>query len=135
MTSEKPAQKPGGQRSKRFWKIAAIFTIFGAAGVLFIPLWDSIGVEAIHCEVVSAEPKTSSGGSRGSVSTPGVLVNTSNCGDIYVTPGATFDNQEDVAASFKAGDEYEFDIGWFSRVVMDGILDRNPSVQDYRLVP
>lgn len=52
-----------------------------------------------------------------------------------MTPGVTFDNQEEVAASFKAGEEYEFDIGWFSRVVMDGILDRNPSVQDYRRVP
>ncbi|MFL4477078.1 hypothetical protein ACIPUB_02240 [Paeniglutamicibacter sp. ORCA_105] len=135
MTSERPAQKAGGQRSKWFWKIAAIFTIFGAAGVLLIPLWNSIGVEAIQCEVVSAEPRTSSGGSRGSVSTAGVLVNTSNCGDIYVDRGVSFDNQEEVAASFTAGDEYEFDIGWFSRVIMEGILDRTPSVQDYRLLP
>ncbi|MFL4475196.1 hypothetical protein ACIPVK_14455 [Paeniglutamicibacter sp. MACA_103] len=135
MTSEKPAQKASGQGSKWFWRVFGIFMMIGGVGVLFIPLWASIDVETIQCEVVSAEPETSSGGLRGSSSTAGVLVNTANCGDIYVSPGVTFKNQEEVAASFKAGDEYEFDIGWFSRVIMEGILDRTPSVQDYRLVP
>ncbi|GAA3322107.1 hypothetical protein [Paeniglutamicibacter sulfureus] len=64
-----------------------------------------------------------------------MLVNTSNCGDIYVDRGVNFDNQEEVAASFTAGDEYEFDIGWFSRVIMEGSFDQGLSAQEYRLVP
>lgn len=64
MTSEKPAQKPGGQRSKLFWKLLFIPFFIVGVGTVFIPLWASIDVETIQCEVVSAEPKTSSGGSR-----------------------------------------------------------------------
>jgi hypothetical protein len=90
MTSEKPAQKPGGQRSKLFWKLLFIpFFIVGVGG-LFIPQWESIDIEAIQCEVVSAEPRKSSGGLRGSASTAGVLVDTANCGDIVVSsPGVS----------------------------------------------
>ena len=135
MTSGESTQKAGGQRSRWFWRIVGIFIIVGGVGGMFIPLWDSIGVEGIRCEVVSAEPRKSSGGSRGSASTAGVLVNTSNCGDIFVSHGVNFKNQEEVASSFKAGDEYEFDIGWFSRVVMEGIFNQDPSVQGYRRVP
>lgn len=135
MISEEPVQKPGGQRSKWFWRVFGIFMLIGGVGGMFIPLWESIDIEAIQCEVVSAEPRTSSGGSRGSASTAGVLVDTANCGDIVVSSGVTLKNQEEVAASFTAGDVYEFDIGWFSRVVMEGIFDQGLSAQEYRLVP
>lgn len=39
------------------------------------------------------------------------------------------------AASFKAGSDYEFDLGWFSRVVTKDIRHEVPSAQDYRLIP
>lgn len=74
-------------------------------------VWDSIAVESIRCEVVSAEPRTSSGGSRGSASTAGVLVQTSNCGSISVSQGVTFQNKEKIASSFMKGSVFEFDIG------------------------
>jgi hypothetical protein len=48
--------------------------------------------------------------------------------------GVTFDNQDEVAASFEAGSEYEFDLGWFSRVWTKDIRQGIPSVNDYRLV-
>jgi hypothetical protein len=46
----------------------------------------------------------------------------------------TFDNQDQVAASFNAGTEYEFDIDWFSGVVTKDIRQELPSVQGYRLI-
>lgn len=119
---------------KWYWDLLGFGLLGYGAFVLLLPVWDSIGVETIRCEIRTAKPDSSSGGSRGSASTAGVLVETSNCGSIYVSPGVTFDNQDQVAASFKAGTEYEFDIGWFSRVVTKDIRHGIPSVQDYRLV-
>jgi hypothetical protein len=103
-------------------------------GVLFSPLLDRIQVEASRCEVVSAEPRTSSGGSRGSASTASVLIETSNCGALVVNRGVTFDNQQEVASSFERGSEYEFDMGWYSRVVTKRIFNGIPTAAEYRLV-
>lgn len=119
---------------KWYWSLLGFGLLGYGAFVLLLPVWDSIGVESIRCQITAAKPDTSSGGSRGSASTAGVLVETSNCGSIYVSPEVTFDNQEEVAASFKPGSEYEFDIGWFSRVLTKDIRQEIPSVQDYRLV-
>lgn len=117
-----------------YWRLAGLvffgFTIF----YVLMPALDSVGIESIRCEISSAKSDTSSGGTRGSISTPGVLVETTNCGSIYVSSGVTFDNQDEVAASFKAGSEYEFDPGWFSRVMTKDIRQGIPSVQGYRLV-
>lgn len=129
--SEQSARTPGW---KWYWNVFGLLFMGVGVFVLFIPFWESIGVESIRCEVVSAEPRTSSGGSRGSASTAGVLVETSDCGSISVSQGVTFDNREEVAASFKPGSEYEFDIGWFSRVVMEDVLGQGYSARDYRLV-
>ena len=57
---------------------AAVVMVCAVGGVLFSPLLDKIQVEASRCEVVSAEPRTSSGGSRGSASSASVLIETSN---------------------------------------------------------
>lgn len=113
---------------------AAIVTVCTVGGVLSSPLLDRIQVEAIRCEVVSAEPRTSSGGSRGSASTASVLIETSNCGPLVVNRGVTFDNQQEVASSFEQGSEYEFDMGWYSRVVTKRILNGLPTAAEYRLV-
>lgn len=129
--SGKTAKRP---TLKWYWNLLGILLLGFGVFVLLVPVWDSIGVESIRCEIKTAKPDTSSGGSRGSASTAGVLVETSDCGSIHVSPGVTFDNQDEVAASFKAGTEYEFDIGWFSRVVTKDIKHEIPSVQDYRLV-
>jgi hypothetical protein len=128
--SGKTAKRP---TLKWYWSLLGLGLLGYGAFVLLLPVWDSIGVESIRCEIRAAKPDTSSGGSRGSASTAGVLVETSNCGSIYVSPGVTFDNQDQVAASFKTGTEYEFDIGRFSRVVTKDIRHEIPSVQDYRL--
>jgi hypothetical protein len=133
---EDDPKRPKSKRPKLgwYWKLAGFlffsFTIF----YMLMPVLNSFGIESIRCEVVSAKPDTSSGGSRGSASTAGVLVDTSNCGKIHVSKGVTFDSQEEVAASFKAGTEYEFDLGWFSRVVTKDIRHEIPSALDYRLV-
>lgn len=132
--SNSPSEgKAPGQRFQRVWKIVGVFVLLSGIFVLFIPLWASMAVETIRCEVVSAEPRTSSGGSRGSASSAGVLVQTSDCGSISFSKGVTFDNRDEVAASFRAGSVYEFDIGWFSRVVMEDVLGQGYSARDYRL--
>ncbi|WP_043440791.1 hypothetical protein [Arthrobacter sp. L77] len=98
------------------------------------PYLDTLAVETVRCEIVSAEPRTASGGSRGSVSTSEVLVQTSDCGPVIIDQGVSSDNQEEIASSFAVGSEYEFDIGWYSRVVMKNMRGNLPSAQDYRPV-
>ena len=48
--------------------------------------------------------------------------------------GVTFDNQQEVASSFEQGSEYEFDMGWYSRVVTKRIFNDLPTAAGYRLV-
>ncbi len=113
--------------------LAILLAMFGVFSILFSPLLDRMDVQTVRCEVVSAEPKTNSGGSRGSASTASVLVETS-CGPINVSRGVNFDNRDEVAASFEPGSEYDFDIGWYSRVVMKDLLRGLPTADHYRLV-
>ncbi|MFK0040038.1 hypothetical protein ACIQTW_09375 [Paenarthrobacter sp. NPDC090517] len=127
-------QQTRNRRSKRFWKLTGVFILIAGLFVLLIPTWDSIAVESLRCEVVSASPNTNSGGSRGSASSAGVLVETSNCGTISVSNGVSFENQQEIASSFEVGKDYEFDIGWFSRVVMKDLRNGIPAARDYRLV-
>ena len=114
--------------------VVFLLTVVVAVGVLFSPVWNTIAVESVRCVVVSAEPKTASGGSRGSVSTPAVLILTSNCGPLGISRGVTSDEQQELASSFQVGAEYEFDIGWYGRVIMKHVLRGAPEVQGYRLV-
>lgn len=134
MMGTKADEDPKSRRSRRWWSIAGLFMIAGVFFVAASPYLDTLAIETVRCEVVSAEPRTASGGSRGSVSTSEVLVNTSNCGEIVVDEGVNSKNQEEVASSFAVGSEYEFDMGWYSRVVMKNEYGKLPSVQDYRLV-
>lgn len=127
-----PDGKKRRRRSGRWWKIAAVPLLAIPFVVLSSPYLDTLAVETVRCEVVSAEPRTASGGGRGSVSTAEVLVETSDCGPVVIDQGVSFDRQEDVASSFEVGAEYEFDIGWYSRVVMKRVLGDLPSAQDYR---
>ncbi|WP_309124096.1 hypothetical protein [Arthrobacter sp.] len=129
--SGKPAERPP---LKWYWKLTGCLFFGYAILYMLMPALNSFGIESIRCEVISAKPYTSSGGTRGSASTAGVLVETTNCGKIHVSQGVAFDNQEEVAASFKASSEYEFDLGWFSRVVTKDITHDIPSAQGYRLV-
>jgi hypothetical protein len=99
-------------------------------GVLISPWLDTRDVQSIRCEVVSAEPRTASGGSRGSVSTPYVLVETQDCGPLAIE-GMTFDARQEVASSFEIGATYEFDIGWYSRTFFKNGIQ---TVQEYRLI-
>jgi hypothetical protein len=116
--------------------VAFLLGIVVFLGVMFSRQLDSVAVETVRCEVVSAEPRSSSGGSRGSASTASVLIETSNCGRLAVTWGVTFDARQELASSFQVGAEYEFDMGWFSRVIMKDVLHQIPSVEvgGYRLV-
>ena len=67
-------------------------------------------------------------------SSASVLIETSNCGALVVNRGVTFDNQQGVATSFEQGSEYEFDMGWYSRVVTKRIFNDLPTAAGYRLV-
>ena len=127
----KEAKKP--KAGWLYWLVFLLLVVFGV-GVLFGPELDSISVESVRCEVVSAEPRSSSGGLRGSASTASVLIQTSNCGRLAITEGVTFDGRQELAASFQVGGEYEFDVGWLSRVIMKDVLHQIQSVQGYRPV-
>ena len=131
-TVERVTDETGKRR--RLPKIVLYPTTLLVLGIpltfLFSPLLDRIDVQTFRCEVVSAEPRTSSGGSRGSASTASLLIETS-CGPIVVDKGVSSDNQEEVASSFEPGTEYDFDIGWFSRVVMKDVLRDLPTADHY----
>ena len=114
--------------------VAFLLMVVVFLGVMFSQQLDSVAVETVRCEVVSAEPRSSSGGLRGSASTASVLIQTSNCGRLAITEGVTFDGRQELAASFQVGAEYEFDVGWLSRVIMKDVLHQIQSVQGYRLV-
>ena len=134
-TTGNPA-KPKATKPRTFWWsfVAFLLMVVVVGGVLFSPVLDSIAVESVRCVVVSAEPRTASGGSRGSVSTPEVLIETSNCGPLVISSGVTFDGRQELASSFEVGAEYEFEIGWYSRVIMKDVLHEIQAVQGYRLV-
>ena len=134
-TTGNPA-RPKATKPRTFWLSFGVFlvTVVVAVGVLFSPLWNTIAVEPVRCVVVSAEPRTASGGLRGSVSTPAVVILTENCGPLGISRGVTSDEQEELASSFQVGAEYEFDIGWYGRVIMKHVLRGAPEVQGYRLV-
>ena len=53
---------------------------------------------------------------------------------IEVSKEVTFDQRQGLASSFRVGAEYDFEIDWFSRVVMNGFLHQIQSAQDYRPV-
>ena len=140
MTKEMPTMgnpaTPKATKPRTFWLSFIVFllmVVFGV-GVLFGPELDSLAVESVRCEVVSAEPRTSSGGLRASASTRSVLIETSNCGRLAIERGVTSDGQQELASSFQVGAEYEFDIGWLSRVIMKDVLHQIQSVQGYRPV-
>ena len=128
-----PEGKAPKRKFQRLWQVAGVLILLAGIFVLLIPAWDSIAVESIRCEVVSAEPRTSSGGSRGSASTAGVVVQTSDCGSISVSQGVTFEKEEKIASSFTKSSVFEFDLGWFSRVVMKDLGSGIPSARGYRL--
>lgn len=132
-TGDSSQRRGRSPRTKTLWNIIGVFILVFGGFLLGIPWWDSMGVETQRCEVVSAEPRTSSGGSRGSASTAGVLIETS-CGKFDLSQRVTRDTREEIAASFVVGTEYDFDTGWFSRVVMVDLLDEIGSIRDYRLV-
>jgi hypothetical protein len=127
---------PKATKPDTFWLslVAFFLMVVVFLGVMFSQQLDSVAVETVRCEVVSAEPRSSSGGSRGAASTPSVLIQTSNCGRLAITEGVTFDGRQEVASSFQVGAEYEFDIGWFSRVIMKDVLHQIQSVGAHRLV-
>lgn len=129
-----PDHPSGRPKLKWFWKWPGIALLAITALYLMMPALDSIAVESLRCKIVSANAETSSGGTRGSASTAGVLIETSNCGKIYISRGVTFDSQVAVASSFSVGSEYEFDLGWFSRVVTKDLRKGIPTAREYRLV-
>jgi len=130
-SSARNANRP---KLKWYWKWPGITLLAFTVFYMLMPALDSFAVESLRCKVVSAKSESSSGGSRGSATTAGVLVETADCGRIYISKGVTFDSQDEVAASFSAGSSYEFDLGWFSRVVTKDIRNGIPTARDYRLV-
>ncbi|MGR0159382.1 hypothetical protein [Paenarthrobacter nitroguajacolicus] len=124
-----PRRKP--TRMDRVWLWLALPMSALLVFIFLGPWLDSKDVQTLECEVVAAEPATSSGGTRGGASTASVLVRTSNCGTLGVSRGVSFENQDEVASSFTIGATYGFDVGWYSRTFF---RDEIQSVREYRLI-
>ena len=130
----RPRWATAWHRVRNFAVLSAVLVVLaGFSTIASSSPLDRIDVQTFRCEIVSAEPRTSSGGSRGSASTASLLIETS-CGPIVVDKGVSSDNQEEVASSFEPGSEYDFDIGWFSRVVMKDVLRELPTADHYGIV-
>lgn len=71
--SEKPAKRP---TLKSYWSLASGLVLLFGVFFLLMPNWESVGIESVRCEVLSAKPDRNSGGSLGSATTAGVLVET-----------------------------------------------------------
>lgn len=112
--------------------VVLFLVMFVVAAVIFASPWlNTRDVKSVRCEVVSAEPRTTSSGSRGSVTLVSVLVETQDCGPLAIHWGVTSDNQDEIAASFIPGTTYEFDIGWYDRTFFKNGIQ---SPRDYRLI-
>ncbi len=73
-------------------------------------------------------------GFREEGATPHVVVNTKHCGKINIE-GETVDpgNPELTAAKFEPGNEWVFEIGWYSRNVGMPIGQRSPNSELYHM--
>ena len=125
-----PPRKKPTVMSRLSVVLAILMVVFGVV-ILAGPWLDTRDVQSIRCEVVSAEPRTTSSGLRGSVTSRSVVVKTQNCGPLAFHWGVTRDNQDELAASFTTGATYEFDIGWYNRTFFKNGIQ---SVRDYRLI-
>lgn len=131
---------PAGRKKKPPSKLAVLASLLVVAVgfaltvfTLFIgpPLENNV-LTTWRCTVTSAEPRESSGGFKGSSSLPSVLLHTTECGDVVLQRGVTFDNSARVAAAFEPG-VYDFQVGWVSAHIMP--LIGLASVQSYEAVP
>ncbi|ABM10178.1 hypothetical protein AAur_2805 [Paenarthrobacter aurescens TC1] len=126
-----PSPQKNLSKMDRLWAWLAIPLCAFLVFVLVGPWLDTKDVQTLQCEVVSAEPGTNSGGTRGGASTASVLVKTSNCGTLGISRGVSFDNRDEVASSFTIGATYGFDVGWYSRTFFKNNIQ---SVRAYRLI-
>jgi hypothetical protein len=133
-TTSAVKRTPRQRLVRRLSVVGLLLTLVFFFGVLLSPVLDSIDVQTVRCEVESAAPRTASGGSRGSASTPEVRIETSDCGPLSIESGLTFDNSDELASTFEVGAEYDFEIGWFSRVIMTNVFHGSQTVQGYQLV-
>ncbi|WP_310205718.1 hypothetical protein [Paenarthrobacter nitroguajacolicus] len=118
-------------KTDRVWAWLAIPMSLFLVFVFLGPWLDSKDVQTLRCEVVSAEPVISSGGTRGGASTASVLVRTSNCGTLAISRGVSFENRDEVASGFTIGATYGFDVGWYSRTFFRNDVQ---VVREYRLI-
>lgn len=116
--------------SLKLKSMMAVFALMVACCVFvfMLPYLDTVGVEGIQCDVMSAEPSQSSGGRGGTL--PFVLIKTENCGDFGWGSGVTFDNRTEMASSFPPG-RYVFQVGWTSRVFIPLLPNGLPTLRGY----
>jgi len=107
---------------------ALTLMMVAAVGVILIPVWDDIGIEGRECTVTGAKA-ASSGGGR-SPTLPIVRIETDDCGALSWDQGVTFDNSDEIAASFAPG-VYDIEMGWFSRRIMPLLPDGLPTVKSF----
>ncbi|MDQ1054626.1 MULTISPECIES: hypothetical protein [Micrococcaceae] len=114
------------------WRLCGgAFLLFALVMVVTI-FGDSWDVRTVRCDVVSAAPSTSSGGTRGSASTAGVQLETSDCGPVHYSDGVSFENRDQIASSITPG-EYDFEMGWSSRVLGVEMRQIMPTARGYRV--
>ncbi|MEV7767160.1 hypothetical protein [Microbacterium sp. Kw_RZR3] len=127
---------PRRKSSLRLKVFGSIFLLMVGVVVFFLFVAPSLERNALttwQCDVTSAEPHESSGTFKGSTTLPSVLLHTSDCGDIALQNGVTFDNNTEIAADFVPG-TYDFQIGWVSAFLIRLLPNGLPEAQSYEPV-
>lgn len=110
--------------------LIAVILIFFASG-FFAPIIDDHTLESRKCIVDRAEATTQSSGIKMWSTSPVVKIYTKDCGIFNFSKKVTFDNSDEVAATFKPGKSYVFYTGGYTRFVHD--LFRHDNIQVERV--
>ncbi|WP_148272839.1 hypothetical protein [Microbacterium testaceum] len=127
---------PRRKFSLRLKVFGSIFLLMVGVVVFFLFVAPSLERNVLttwQCDVTSAEPHELSGTFKGSTTLPSVLLDTSDCGDIALQNGVTFDNNTEIAADFVPG-TYDFQIGWVSVYLIRLLPNGLPEAQSYEPV-
>lgn len=132
---------PAGRQKKPPSKVAVGISLAVFALLILLPIFifgvapnlEQNVTSTWRCDVTSAEPRESSGGMKGSSTLPSVLLRTTDCGDVVLQKGVTFDNSAALAGDFRPG-VYDLRIGWVSANIIRLIPNGLPEVQSYEPV-
>jgi hypothetical protein len=64
MTGEDPKSEERRLRSRRWWNVGALIILVMFLFLASSPYLNTLAIETVRCEIMSAEPRTASGGDQ-----------------------------------------------------------------------